>query len=259
MQYIDDVYDMGEEAFDTGISPEFLGGVGGIIAGATVSGLLISALSFSSTIGQIASSGGIFLVGAGLYGYGLSGRVMNPALRSATQITGVVVGGVGLGKLLSSIGAPSFGLGAETGVTVGRMGLPLPDDGRVTGQDYMGRTLGQAAEDDDGLDRSNQDYKENWNGLQNAEEGGATVEKANPEAYSPKMELPSAPKWATGGLNKVANPWEAAETRNIMTPSSPMNGVPEWFGSAEEFRHSSKTTSIGNLFGVEGMGSIIGQ
>ena len=259
MQYIDDVYDMGEEAFDTGISPEFLGGVGGIIAGATVSGLLISALSFSSTIGQIASSGGIFLVGAGLYGYGLSGRVMNPALRSATQITGVVVGGVGLGRLLSSIGAPSLGLGAETGVTIGRMGLPLPDDGRVTGQDYMGRTLGQAAEDDDGLDRSNQDYKENWNGLQNAEEGGATVEKANPEAYSPKMELPSAPKWATGGLNKVANPWEAAMNWDIMTPSSPMNGVPEWFGSAEEFRHSSKTTSIGNLFGVEGMGSIIGQ
>ena len=34
MQYIDDVYDMGEEAFDTGISPEFLGGVGGIIASA---------------------------------------------------------------------------------------------------------------------------------------------------------------------------------------------------------------------------------
>ena len=139
------------------------------------------------------------------------------------------------------------------------MGLPLPDDGRVTGQDYMGRTLGQAAEDDDGLDRSNQDYKENWNGLQNAEEGGATVEKANPEAYSPKMELPSAPKWATGGLNKVANPWEAAMNWDIMTPSSPMNGVPEWFGSAEEFRYSSKTTSIGNLFGVEGMGSIIGQ
>tara|TARA_R110000824_G_scaffold197933_3_gene381858 strand:+ start:709 stop:1485 length:777 start_codon:yes stop_codon:yes gene_type:complete len=258
MQYIDDVYDMGEDAFDTGISPEFLGGVGGIIAGATISGLLVSSLSFSSTIGQIASSGGIFLVGAGLYGYGLSGRVANAAIRSATQITGVVVGGVGLGRLLSSIGAPSLGLGAETGVTIGRMGLPLPDDGRVTGQDYMGRTLGQAAEDDE-LDRSNQDWKENWNGIQNAEAGAATVEKSNPEAYSPKLELPSAPKWSMGGLNKVANPWEAAEKWDIMTPSSPMNGVPEWFGSAEEFRHSSKTTTIGNLFGVAGMGSIIGQ
>jgi hypothetical protein len=259
MQYIDDVYDMGEDAFDTGMSPEFLGGVGGIIAGATVSGLLVSSLSFSSTIGQIVSSGGIFLVGAGLYGYGLSGRLMNPALRSATQITGVVVGGVGLGRLLSSFGAPSFGLGAETGVTTDRMGLPMADDGLVVGQDYSGRTLGQAAEEDD-LDRSNTDYQENWNGMQNAEEeGGATVEKANPEAYSPTMELPSSPKWATGGLNKVANPWEAAEAWDIMTPSSPMNGVPEWYGSAEEFRHSSKTTSIGNLFGVEGMGSIIGQ
>ena len=260
MQYIDDVYNMGEEAFDTGISPEFLGGVGGIIAGATVSGLLISSLSFSSTVGQIASSGGIFLVGAGLYGYGLSGRVANAALRSATQITGVVVGGVGLGRLLSSIGAPSFGLGAEdTGITVDRLGLPMADDGRVTGQDYGGRTLGQAAEDDDDLDLSNQDYKENWNGLQNAESGAATVEKSNPQAYSPKMEQPSTPKWAMGGLNQVANPWEAAENWDIMTPSSPMNGVPEWYGSAEEFRHSSKTTAIGNLFGVDGMGSVIGQ
>jgi len=259
MEYIDDVYDMGESAFDTGMSPEFLGGVGGIIAGATVSGLLVSALSFSGTIGQIASSGGIFLIGAGLYGFGLSGKVMNPALRSATQITGVVVGGVGLGKLLSSFGAPSFGLGSETGVTIDRMGLPMADDGLVIGQDYSGRTLGQAAEDEDRLDRSNTDYQETWNGLQNAEEGGATVEKANPEAYSPKIMQPSAPSWATGGLSKVANPWEAAEAWDIMTPSSPMNGVPEWYGSAEEFRHSSKTTTIGNLFGGEGMGSIIGQ
>ncbi len=36
MQYIEDVYDMGEDAFDTSMSPEFLGGVGGIIAGATL-------------------------------------------------------------------------------------------------------------------------------------------------------------------------------------------------------------------------------
>lgn len=258
MQYIDDVYDMGEDAFDTGMSPEFLGGVGGIIAGATVSGLLVSSLSFSSTIGQVVSSGGIFLVGAGLYGYGLSGRLMNPALRSATQITGVVVGGVGLGRLLSSLGAPTLGLGAETGVTTDRMGLPMADDGRVTGQDYGGRTLGQAAEEDD-LDRSNTDYQENWNGMQNAEEGGATVEESNPEAYSPKMMQPTTPTWATGGLNNVTNPWESAEASHVMTPSSPMNGVPEWYGSAEEFRHSSKTTSIGNLFGVEGMGSVIGQ
>ena len=139
MQYIEDVYDMGEDAFDTSMSPEFLGGVGGIIAGATLSGLLVSTLSFSGTIGQVVSSGGIFLIGAGLYGYGLSNKVMNPALRSASQITGVVVGGVGLGRLLASLGAPTFGLGAED-----RMGLPDPDDGRVIGQDYNGLTIGQA-------------------------------------------------------------------------------------------------------------------
>ncbi|HAI44015.1 MAG TPA: hypothetical protein DCM40_40905, partial [Maribacter sp.] len=127
---VDDIRGVGMDAYETSISPEFLGGVGGIVAGAMVSGLLASQLSFSSTIGQVASSGGILLIGAGIYGYGLSGRVMNPALRSATQITGVVVGGVGLGRLLSSFGAPSFGLGAED-----RMGLPDPDDGRIVGQD----------------------------------------------------------------------------------------------------------------------------
>ena len=259
MQYIEDVYDMGEDAFDTSMSPEFLGGVGGIIAGATLSGLLVSTLSFSGTIGQVVSSGGIFLIGAGLYGYGLSNKVMNPALRSASQITGVVVGGVGLGRLLASLGAPTFGLGAED-----RMGLPDPDDGRVIGQDYNGLTVGQAAEDDDSLDRSNQDYKEDWNSLNNIyiknAEGPAMVEEADPEAYNPKAKIPMGdnPSWSRG-VSEFTNPYASAEKMDIMTPSSPMNGVPQWYGSAEEVSYSSKTTAIGNLFGGEGMGSIIGQ
>ena len=103
---------------------------------------------------------------------------------------------------LSSIGAPSLGLGAETGVTIGRMGLPLPDDGRVTGQDYMGRTLGQAAEDDE-LDRSNQDWKENWNVFKMLKPEPQLLKNQILKQYSPKLELPSAPKWSMGGLNKV--------------------------------------------------------
>ena len=227
-------------------------------------GLLVSTLSFSGTIGQVVSSGGIFLIGAGLYGYGLSNKVMNPALRSASQITGVVVGGVGLGRLLANLGVPTFGLGAETGVTTDRMGLPLPDDGRVTGQDYGGRTLGQAAEDDDNLDRSNQDYKENWNSLNNisdwSAEGPAMVEEADPEAYNPKAKIPmgDTPTWSRG-ISQFTNPYATAERMDIMAPSSPMNGVPQWYGSAEEVSYSSKATTIGNLFGGEGMGSIIGQ
>lgn len=244
-QVVSDVYEMGEDAFDTGISPEFLGGVGGIVAGAMISGLLSSQLSFSSTVGQLVSSGGIFLIGAGLYGYGVSGRVMNPALRSATQISGVVVGGVGLGRLLSSFGAPSFGLGAED-----RMGLPSPDDGQVIGQDYAGRTVGQAAEDDD-LDRSNTDYQENWNA---AAEGPATVEESSP--YTPKMAMPSNPSW-TSGVSPIANPWEVAESQGMVAASQ--HGVTQWFGSAEGVTHSSKRATIGNLFGSEGLGSIVGQ
>lgn len=240
--YIEDIYDFGEDAFETGMSPTFLGGVGGIVAGAMVSGLLSSQLSFSSTVGQAVSSGGIFLIGAGLYGYGSSGRIMHPALRSATQVTGIVVGGVGLGRLLATLGAPTLGLGAESEA----------DNGRVVGQDYSGRTLGQAAEDR--LDRSNTDYQERWNA---AAEGPAQVEEADPAAYTAKKTLALPPSW-TSGVSPVANPWEVAEQQGMVAPSS-SHGVTQWFGSAEGFTHSSKRTTIGNIFGGEGIGSIIGQ
>ena len=36
--FIDDVYDTGDMAVDVGTSPEFLGGVAGIVAGATIGG-----------------------------------------------------------------------------------------------------------------------------------------------------------------------------------------------------------------------------
>lgn len=254
---VDDIRDVSMDAYETSISPEFLGGVGGIVAGAMVSGILASQLSFSSTIGQVASSGGILLIGAGIYGYGLSRRVMNPALRSATQITGVVVGGVGLGRLLTSFGAPSFGLGLEDS-----MGLPDPDDGRIVGQDYGGRTLGQSAEEDDGLDRSNTDYQENWNNTQNAEEtvGSPQVDEADPEAYSPTIEMPmgSTPTWSSG-VTAIKNPWATPESQGMVDASQ--HNVTQWFGSAEGVNYSSKraTVGAGNLFGGEGMGSIIGQ
>ena len=99
MELMEDIYDTGMDAFDTAMDAQFIGGVGGIIAGAMVGGLLSSALSFSGTIGRVASSGAIFLAGAGLYGFGLSGRVAQPSLRSLTQVTGVVVGGIGLGTV----------------------------------------------------------------------------------------------------------------------------------------------------------------
>ena len=261
---MDDVYEMGEDAFDTSMSPEFLGGVGGIVAGAMVSGLLASTLSFSSTIGQVVSSGGIVLIGAGIYGYGLSGRVMNPALRSAAQVTGIVVGGVGHGKLLPSFGAPSFGLGAE-GVTTDRMGLPDPDDGRVIGQDYNGRSVGQAAEDED-LDLANTDYQENWNSLQNnnAEEfrnetvGAPQVDEADPLAYQAKITQPANPTW-TSGVVPVKNPWAVPEELGMVAPSH--HNVSEWFGSAEGVSFSPRraTVGAGNLHGLNGRGSVIGQ
>jgi hypothetical protein len=247
MELVEDIYDTGMDALDTAMDAQFIGGVGGIIAGAMVGGFLSSVLSFSGTVGRFASSGAIFLAGAGLYGFGLSGRVAEPALRSLTQVTGVVVGGIGLGRLLSDIGLPSFGLGAED-----MMGLPDADDGRVIGQDYTGRTVGQAAEDDD----ANQGYMWNW---KNAEEGVPTLEESRPEDYNPAKMMDSAPSWASGATG-VANPWAVAERNDIMAPSSPMGGVDQWYGSAEEMMFSPRKATLGNMVaGAEGLGSVIGQ
>jgi len=146
VEIVDDVKDTAEMAVDVASMPTFLGGIGGIVIGATLGGLIATNIAFSGTISNALAASGEFLFGAALYGMGLSGRVSHPALRSATQVSGVVVAGMGLGRLLSIFGAPTFGLGAEIDPTT------LGDDyGRMVGQKYDGRSVGQwsgAAEDE---------------------------------------------------------------------------------------------------------------
>ena len=96
--FIGDIQDTASMAVDVARMPTFLGGIGGIVVGGIVGGMIATSISFSGTALNALASIGEFLVGAGLYGLGLSGKVANPALRSATQVSGVVVAGMGLGK-----------------------------------------------------------------------------------------------------------------------------------------------------------------
>jgi hypothetical protein len=71
--------------------------------------------------------------------------------------------------------------------------------------------------------------------------------------------MDSAPSWASGA-SRVANPWAVAERNDIMAPSSPMGGVDQWYGSAEEMMFSPRKATLGNMVaGAEGLGSVIGQ
>ncbi len=273
MEIVEDVKDTAEMAVDVASMPTFLGGIGGIVIGATLGGLIATNIAFSGTISNALAASGEFLFGAALYGMGLSGRVSHPALRSATQVSGVVVEGLGLGRLLSIFGAPTFFLGAEIDPTT------LGDDyGRMVGQKFDGRSVGQwsgAAEEDTGqvmegrsqvfvdTDVYGEWVNENVIGQgfvgqvlgQDAEDDDHSY---TPLGYSPTI-TDSGPKWAKGASG-IKNPWEAAEAWDIMAPSSPMGGVPQWWGSAEGVSHSAQDTTLGNIVvGSEGVGSVIGQ
>jgi len=273
MEIVEDVKDTAEMAVDVASMPTFLGGIGGIVIGATLGGLIASNIAFSGTISNALAASGEFLFGAALYGMGLSGRVSHPALRSATQVSGVVVAGMGLGRLLSIFGAPTFGLGAEIDPTT------LGDDyGRMVGQKYEGRSVGQwsgAAEEDTGqvMEGRSQVFVDtevygewvNENVIGQGFVGQVIGQDAEdddhsytPLGYSPTI-TDSGPKWAKGASG-IKNPWEAAEAWDIMAPSSPMGGVPQWWGSAEGVSHSAQDTTLGNMVvGSEGVGSVIGQ
>ena len=237
MDIVSEVQDTAEMAVGVATMPTFLGGIGGIAAGAVIGGILSSQLSFSGNMANMAAAGGEFLIGAAMYGVGLSGRVRNPALRSATQVSGVVIAGMGLGRLLAMVGAPSFGLGGEE-----------VDEGRVIGQGYSGHVIGQEAESfeaDEG-EVVGQDYE------------GLVVGQA--EAYTledgPTME--QSPAWASGAT-AVHSMWDDYASAGLIDESQG-HGVTQWFGSAENFIPSASRTHPGNMVqGSEGLGSVIGQ
>ena len=251
---ISGVRDSAGMAVDVARMPTFLGGIGGIVVGGIVGGLIATSISFNGTAMNALAAAGEFLVGAGLYGLGLSGRVAEPALRSATQVSGVVVAGMGLGKLLSLFGAPTFGLGLED--AIGDPATLGDDYGRMVGQDFHGRAVGQwslASEDED---LTNTDYQWDW---RNAEDQSYDY---NPESFNPNADpsVTETPSWTpeVGGIQDV---WGSYVAQGFMMPSSPMGGVDQWYGSAEgDVAYSPAHATLGNMVkGAEGMGSVVGQ
>ncbi len=232
---LDAIEDATDLALDVVRTELIWGGMAGLVAGAAIGRFIEPRLTFSGRFTNLGGAAVEMLFGAALYGVGLTGRVRQPAIRSGAQVAGVVIAGMGLGRFLSSLGAPTFGLGAESmnaGIpTVTQMGLPMPDDGEVIGQDYNGRIVGQAAEDED----------------------------SEPYNYSPSdmTRLRGARPLRSKGL-----PWQVAENWDIMAPSAGMsgNGVEQWYGSAEGFTSSPNATFLGNMVSsAEGLGSVIGQ
>ena len=226
---LDAIEDTTDLALDVARNELIWGGIAGVVAGAAIGRIIEPRLTFS---GRFTNMGGAvveFLLGAALYGMGLTGRVQHAFVRSGAQVAGVVIAGMGLGRILSSLGAPSFGLGAED-----MMGLPDPDDGRVVGQDYNGRSVGQAAEEED--------------------EG--------PFSSPSDMKPLAGASRASFNQTAAGQPWQVAENWDIMSPSAGVsgNGVEQWYGSAEGFRTSPRATFIGNMVSsAEGLGSVIGQ
>lgn len=158
------------------------GSIAGIVVGATLGGIVASRISFSGRIGNVAASTIQFLIGAGLYGYGLMGRVDRPALRSATQISGVVIAGMGLGRLLVEAGLPTFGLGAEE------------SDASLVGHGDDGRVVGHAAE-----------Y------------GYAPATSVSGD--DPTMEE-TGPVWTNTTMSGVEDPWQSHTDAGMVVPGS---------------------------------------
>ena len=228
---LDAIEDTTDLALDVARNELIWGGIAGVVAGAAIGRIIEPRLTFSGRFTNLGGAVAEFLLGATLYGMGLTGRVQHAFVRSGAQVAGVVIAGMGLGRILSSIGAPSFGLGAED-----MMGLPDPDDGRVIGQDYNGRSVGQAAEDED--------------------DGG------EPHNYAPSLKPLAGASRASFNRTAAGQPWQVAENWDIMSPSAGVsgNGVEQWYGSAEGFRTSPRATFIGNMVSsAEGLGSVIGQ
>jgi hypothetical protein len=204
------------------------GSIAGIVVGATLGGVVASKISFSGRVGNIAASTIQFLIGAGLYGYGLMGKVQRPALRSATQISGVVIAGMGLGRLLLEAGLPTFGLGAEE------------SDASLVGQGDDGRVVGHAAEGQDYMEEFNSDYD---------------YAPANDSSGEDPTIDETGPVWTNTSLSGVEDPFKTHVDNGMMVPGS----VDQWVGSAEQFSPAIGAILGNHVQGSIGNGSVIGQ
>jgi len=251
-QIVEDVKGTTEKAVVQAKNPKLYGGIAGLVVGATVGGLYATRvnLSFLPMSDKLTPLVG-FLLGAGIYGYGLSTTRSLPYLstdvvRSTTQVAGIVIAGANLGKLLASFSLPSFDLASEESDVVGYTG-----DGRVIGlqaeeSDVVGftgdgRVLGLQAEDDEA-----HDYVPDYSAT----------------SYNPTMTdttMGGMPSWGSSASAVSVGPTYDAAVRSGMV--MPMAGsVAQWYGSAEGITHKNTATNVGYNFSmVEGVGSVIGQ
>ena len=229
MELIETAQELPQIALGAAQMETLYGSIAGIVVGATLGGVVASRISFSGKIGNIAASSIQFLIGAGLYGYGLMGRVQRPALRSATQISGVVIAGMGLGRLLVEAGLPTFGLGAEE------------SDANLVGHGDDGRVVGHAAE--------GQDYQEEWN-------ADHAYAPANSNSGGDPTIDETGPVWTNTMMPGIEDPWKSHTDAGMMVPGPSVN---QWVGSAEQWSPLPNAILGNHVQGSIGNGSVIGQ
>jgi len=256
MQALEDIKELPETAIGEAKNMQLYGGIAGLVVGAAVGGLYASQVSFSfiPKIGSKLASLVGFLLGAGIYGYGLSSKINRAELRSLTQVSGIVVAGMNLGKLLAELGLPTFDLGSEESDWVGFtgdgrvIGLQAEDVEEEFGQNFRGRTTGNTvnrAEDEE-----------------DSSESHDHVPDFSPKDFNPTMTdttMGGVPSWTAKGLTNPSLPIYDAAVQSGMV--MPMRGsVTQWYGSAEGVTHSPANSSVGYNFSmVEGVGSVVGQ
>jgi len=259
-QIVEDVKDLPEKAVVQAKNPKLYGGIAGLVVGATVGGLYATKvnLSFLPMSDKLTPLIG-FLLGAGIYGYGLTTTRSLPfveadAVRSMAQVSGIVIAGANLGKLLASFSLPSFNLATEESDVVGfvgdgrQIGFLDAEDADLTTQDQPGftgdgRVIGLQAEDDE---TEAHDYVPDYSAT----------------AYNPTMTdttMGGMPSWGREASQVSVGPTYDAAVRSGMV--MPMAGsVAQWYGSAEGITHKNTATNVGYNFSmVEGVGSVIGQ
>ena len=255
MQALTDIKELPEIGVAQAKKTQVYGGIAGLIVGAAIGGLYNAnvSLSFIPKVGSKLSALLGFLLGAGIYGYGMSGRMSGSRFSSMTQVSGIAFAGMSLGKLLAEFNLPTFGLASEDSEWFGFtgdgrvLGLQAEDTEEEFGQNFRGRTTGNTVMRADEEDES---QAHDW------------IPDFSPKDFNPTMKdttMGGVPSWTQSGLTNPSLPEYDSAVRQGMV--MPMRGsVTQWYGSAEGVTHKVQGTSVGNNFSMtEGTGSVIGQ
>ena len=256
MQALTDIKELPEIGVAQAKKTQVYGGIAGLIVGAAIGGLYNAnvSLSFIPKVGSKLSALLGFLLGAGIYGYGMSGKMSGSRFSSMTQVSGIAFAGMSLGKLLAEFNLPTFGLASEDSEWFGFtgdgrvLGLQAEDTEEEFGQNFRGRTTGNTVMRADEEEDTSASHDH--------------VPDFSPKTFNPTMTdttMGGVPSWTTSGLTNPSLPEYDSAVRQGMV--MPMRGsVTQWYGSAEGVTHSVMGSSVGNNFSMtEGVGSVIGQ